>query len=248
MNCSLPLVGLACLLASPVFADGTVIWPLTPIPPDVNSAVTPVPQLGWFQHFQYNVTSSRKLPEIDLIFDGDSITDFWVSRAKDVWNQHYGKLHAVDFGISGDRTENLLWRLQNGQADSLHPKLIVLLIGTNNLAANTPQQIAEGVKADIDEYFKHCPDAVILLQAVFPRSEKPDDPARAKINELNQIISQFGDGKKVVYIDFGDKFLQPDGTLSKDIMPDFLHPSEKGYQIWADAIQPEIDKFFPPSP
>jgi len=232
------------MLISVAFGQGTIVWPIPPPVPGTNSAITPLPQLGWFQHFQYNMEAAKKMPAVDLVFDGDSITDFWVSRAKDVWNQHYGKLHVFDFGISGDRTENLLWRLQNGQVDSLHPKLIVLLIGTNNLSANSPEQIADGIKADIDEYFKHCPDAHVLLQAIFPRGELRGDPARTKIKAINQIISKYGNADKVIYIDFADKFLQPDGTLSKEIMPDFLHPSEKGYQIWADAIQPEIDKFF----
>jgi len=127
----------------------------------------------------------------------------------------------------------------------MHPKLIVLLIGTNNIANYTPAQIGEGVKAIIDAYQKRCPDSAILLQGIFPRGEKPEDPARAKIKQVNEIISKFGDGKKVIYLDFGDKFLQPDGTISREIMPDFLHPSAKGYQIWADAIQPVIDQYLP---
>ncbi len=188
--------------------------------------------------------SAKKMPKVDLIFDGDSITDFWMNRGKAIWNAHYAKLNAFDFGISGDRTENLLWRLQNGQVDALHPKLIALMIGTNNWAVNTSEQIADGVKADINEYRTRCPDSVILLQAIFPRGQKSDDPARAKIEAINQIIAKLGDGDKIVYMDFGEKFLQPDGTLSADIMPDFLHPSDKGYQIWANAIQPEIDKIF----
>ena len=101
------------------------------------------------------------------------------------------------------------------------------------------------MKAVVADYQKRCPQAVILLQAIFPRAEKPTDPLRAKIKEINTLISQFGDGKKVIYVDFGDKFLAPDGTLSREIMPDFLHPNARGYQIWADAIQPTIDKFFP---
>jgi len=231
------------------FAEGTVVWPLPPPVPGVNTAITPLPALGWFQHFQFNMETAKKMPKVDLVFDGDSITDFWMNRGKLIWNQHYAKLNAYDFGISGDRTENLLWRLQNGQVDTLHPKLIALMIGTNNLAANTPEEIAEGVKADVNEYRKLCPDSVILLQAIFPRGEKSDDPARGKIKAINQIISQLDDGNKIIYMDFGDKFLQPDGTLSHDIMPDFLHPSDKGYQIWADAIQPEIDKILSnPSP
>jgi lysophospholipase L1-like esterase len=247
MNRFLYLVCLGVLAVSPASALQTVIWPLSPPSSGVNSAVTPIPQLGWFQHFQFNTESAKKMPQVDLIFDGDSISDFWMNRGRDVWNKHYGKLNAFDFGISGDRTENLLWRLQNNQVDTLHPKLIALMIGTNNLATNTPEQIADGVKADVDEYVKRCPDAVILLQGIFPRGEKPDDPARGKIKSVNQIISQMADGKKIIYIDFGDKFLQPDGTLSRDIMPDFLHPSAAGYQIWADALQSEINQFFPSS-
>jgi lysophospholipase L1-like esterase len=224
----------------------TIIWPITPPPPGGNTAVEPMPALGWFMHFQFNMDSARKMAKVDLIFDGDSITDFWQGKGRAIWNQHYAKLNAWDFGISGDKTENVLWRLQNGQVDNLHPKLICLMIGTNNWAVNTPEQIADGVKADVEEYQKRCPDAVILLQAIFPRGPGPKDPARLKVKAVNDIISQLGDGKKVIYIDFSDKFLQPDGTLSPDIMPDFLHPTEAGYKIWADAIQPTIDQFFPP--
>jgi lysophospholipase L1-like esterase len=237
---------LFCLLGHSLsLADSSVIWPLPPPVQGVNSAITPTPQLGWFLHFQFNMTTAAKMPKVDLIFDGDSITDFWMNKGKAIWNQRYAKLNAYDFGISGDRTENVLWRLQNGQVNTLHPKLIALMIGTNNLAVNTPPQIAEGVKAIVNEYRQRCPDSIILLQAVFPRGAKSDDPLRQKIKDINQIISQLGDGDKIVYMDFGDKFLAPDGSLSSDIMPDFLHPSDKGYQIWADAIQPEIDKILP---
>jgi len=236
------------IAAAAALADNPIPWPIPPLPPGANSAVSPIPQMGWFIHFQNNLENSRKMPKIDLIFDGDSITDFWMGRGKDIWTQRYAPLNAFDFGISGDKTENLLWRLQNGQVDGLHPKLILLMIGTNNLGGNTPEQIADGVKADIDEYFKHCPDATLVLQAVFPRGELASDPARAKIKALNDLISKFADGKKILFIDFGNKFLEPDGMLTKEVMPDFLHPSPQGYQIWADAIQPTIDRFFPPAP
>jgi beta-glucosidase len=185
---------------------------------------------------------------IELVFDGDSITDFWQKkdRGLPVWTERYAKYHAFDFAISGDTTQNLLWRLAHGQAEGLHPKLIVLMIGTNNTGfVSTPQEIADGVKEIIRDYQKRCPDAVILLEAVFPRGEKPTDPFRLKVNAINEIISKFGDDEKVVYIDFGAKFLTPDGELTKEIMPDFLHPNLKGYQIWADAIQPAIDKYLP---
>jgi lysophospholipase L1-like esterase len=145
--------------------------------------------------------------------------------------------------LAGDKTEHLLWRLSQGQMNGMHPKLIVLLIGTNNLGSNTNEQIAEGIKAILAEYRRVCPDAVILLQGIFPRGHEASDPFRARIKEINKVIATYADGKKVLFLDFGDKFLQPDGTLSAEISPDFLHPSAKGYQIWSDAIQPVIDQY-----
>ncbi len=141
----------------------------------------------------------------------------------------------------------LLWRLQNGQVDGLDPKLIVLQIGSNNLNTNTPEQVADGIKAIISEYQKRCPHAVILLQGVWPRGDKPTDPSRAKTKAVNQIISSLGDGKKIIYLDFGDKFLQPDGTISSNTLIYSAFPTGNGYKIWSAAIQPIIDQFFPPS-
>ncbi len=215
-------------------------------PPGTNPAVYAAPRLDWIVRFQHNVERARQ-GNVDLLFDGDSITDGWQGAGKDVWAANYGKLNAADFGIGGDRTEHVLWRLEHGQAAGLHPKLIALMIGTNNTGGLTDVQIAEGITADVRAYQKICPDAIILLQAVFPRAEKPTDPVRAKIKGINTAIAKLADGKKVIYMDFGDKFLQPDGTLTKDIMPDFLHPNAKGYQIWADAIRPEIEKVFGPA-
>jgi len=195
--------------------------------------------------FQKKMDDARKMPSVDLIFDGDSITAGWKGGGGGVWGHKYAKLNAFDFGNSGDTVAGLIWQVENGQVDGLHPKLVVLLIGTNNLGHGTPEQIADGIKVLVAAYQKHCPESAILLQGIFPRGEKPTDPIRAKIKAINEIISQYADGKKVIYLDFGDRFLQPDGALSKEIMPDSLHPSAKGYQIWADAIQPVIDEFFP---
>ncbi|TSA36788.1 MAG: GDSL family lipase [Verrucomicrobiaceae bacterium] len=183
-----------------------------------------------------------------MIFDGDSITDNWQAEGKQIWAERYGKLDAFDFGISGDRTEHLLWRLSQGQMNNMHPRLIAIMIGTNNMFTNSEAQIAEGVKAVVDDYRRRCPDATILLQGIFPRGHEATDPVRSKIKTINNIIAGFADGNKIIYRDFGDKFLETDGTLSSDVMPDFLHPNVKGYQIWADAIQPVIDQFFPDKP
>lgn len=200
--------------------------------------------MGRLNSFQQAMDDARKMPRVDLVFDGDSITAGWKGGGGGVWGHTYGKRNAVDFGVSGDSTQGLLWRVENGQVDGLHPKLIVLLIGTNNMGLPA-EQIAGGIKADVAAYRQHCPDATLLLLGILPRGEKASEPNRAKIKAVNQLIAPLGDGKQVIFLDFGDKLLQPDGTLSKDIMPDLLHPSAKGYQIWADAIQPIVDQFVP---
>lgn len=242
----------ACLLLLPCVAgadDSLSNWPIIPAPPGVNPAAFPTARNDWMVGF-VKILDITKQGNVDLLFDGDSITANWLGKGSAAWKKNYASLHATDFGIPGDSTENLLWRLAHGQAAGLHPKLIVLLIGTNNTKDNTPEQIAEGISAIIHQYQQVCPGAVILLQGIFPRGEDPDDPLRAKIKSINEIISKFADDKKVLYVDFGDKFLAPDGKISRDMMADFLHPVSKGYDIWADAIRPYIEKIFgtPPSP
>jgi lysophospholipase L1-like esterase len=192
--------------------------------------------------------ASAQSASIDVIFDGDSITDFWQRAGIKVWTTAFAHYHPFDFGISGDTTQNLLWRLAHGQAQGLHPKVILLMIGTNNMKyTSTPQDIADGVSQIIGQYRKICPDAVIILQAIFPRQALPTDPYRLKVNDTNALLAKLGDGSKVIYLDFGAKFLGPDGTLGMDIMRDFLHPTEKGYQIWADAVSPVLEKYVTPS-
>lgn len=224
------------------------IWPMQTsfpkVPAGENPAVYPVPRLDWFWQVAQNNANAEKIGSAaQVIFDGDSITYGWKIKGKTVWDERYSKYNAVDFGISGDRTQHVLWRLFQGQGKTLSPKLVVLMIGTNNIYDDTAEQIAEGVKEIIKTYRDRFPDAVILLQAIFPRGEEPASSVREKIKETNRIISTFGDGKKVVYVDFGNKFLEADGRMSPEIMPDFLHPSEKGYIIWANAIQPYIDTY-----
>ncbi len=245
-------VGLAlCLYAAdPVApaADAPAAWPmpatLPEVPAGTNPAAFPMPKIDWLYRVkQDNAQAKAIAPTIQLVFDGDSITDGWHGGGRQVWNDRYGKLNAFNFGIGGDRTEHVLWRLSAGQMDGIHPKLIAIMIGTNN--GNKVEQVAGGVQAIVAEYRKLCPDAVVLVQAIFPRGKDATDPSRARIKAINAILAKLDDGNKVIFIDFGEKFLSPDGTLSPDIMPDYLHPNAKGYQIWADAIQPTIDKYFP---
>jgi lysophospholipase L1-like esterase len=181
-----------------------------------------------------------KAGNIDLLFLGDSITDGWRSGGKAIWDKYFAPLKAANFGISGDRTEHVIWRLRNGELEGLQPKVSVVMIGTNN--GDSPADVAQGIKTILNDVHDRHPKCKILLLGIFPRSEKATDGARTKNEEVNKLISKFvtfADTRRVAYLDIGAKFLAADGTLPKDIMPDLLHPNEKGYQIWADAI---IDK------
>jgi len=177
---------------------------------------------------------------IDLLFTGDSITDGWRGTGKAVWDKYFAPLKAANFGISGDRTEHVIWRLRNGELEGFSPKVAVVMIGTNN--GDPAPDVAQGIKTILNDVHDRHPKCKILLLGIFPRSEKATDGARTKNEEVNKLISKFvtfADTRRVAYLDIGAKFLAADGTLPKDIMPDLLHPNEKGYQIWADAI---VDK------
>lgn len=177
---------------------------------------------------------------VDLLFVGDSITDGWRGGGKAIWDKTFGKYKPANFGIGGDRTEHVIWRMRNGELEGIQPKLVVLMIGTNN--GDSAPDVALGVKTIIQDIHERVPKAKVLLLAIFPRAEKATDPARVKNEEVNKLIAKFqGDLSlgRVSFLDINPKFLTADGTLSKDIMPDLLHPNEKGYQIWADAI---VDK------
>jgi lysophospholipase L1-like esterase len=180
-----------------------------------------------------------KQGNVDMIFIGDSITHGWEGAGKATWDKFYGKRNAVNLGIGGDRTQHVLYRLDNGNINGISPKLAVIMIGTNNASEYAPDEIAGGIKAIVAKLRTKLPDMKILLLGVFPREEKPGE-LRAKLIEVNKQIAKLDDGQKVFFLDIGDKLAQPDGTLSKEIMPDFLHLSEKGYDIWANSIEPKV--------
>jgi beta-glucosidase len=183
---------------------------------------------------------------IDLVFVGDSITDAWRGGGQNkLYTERWGKHNPLNLGISGDKTEHVLWRLENGEIDGIQPKLVVMMIGTNNLGnppQATPQDTAAGVKCLVEKIREKLPKSKILLLGVFPRGREANDPFRAQIKIVNDTISKLDDGKDVKYLDVSDKFLAADGKLPEEIMPDALHPNEKGYQIWADAMGPTIDE------
>ena len=174
---------------------------------------------------------------INLVFVGDSITDGWRSSGASVWQKFFAPHQALNLGISGDRTEHVLWRLQNGELDGYEARLFVIMIGTNN--GDSIPDVAEGIKAIVSEIKGKQPQANILLLGIFPRGEKAD-ASRDKNAGVNKLIAKFDDGRTLHFLDIGDKFLEPDKTMSKDIMPDFLHPNLKGYEIWAQAIDENV--------
>ena len=220
---------------------------------------------GKFMQKHEDFLKRGKEGPIGVLFLGDSITEGW-GKAPEVWEKFYKQYDAANFGIGGDRTEHVLWRIANGELDGIHPKVVILMIGTNNTGSNDADQIAAADKKIVAEIQAKLPDTKVLLLAVFPRGPRP--PAAAKpaasgakaapakpvmsaqamaedaakrmaiINAVNKELAKLDDGKKVRYLDLGPKFLGADGKIPMDVMPDQLHPNAKGYQIWAETMQP----------
>jgi len=199
------------------------------------------------EQFLKDKAEALKKGPVNLLFVGDSITDAWRHGAQNkLYQDRWGKHNPLNLGISGDKTEHVLWRLDHGEVEGIKPKAVVVMIGTNNLG-NQPQATAEqtaaGVTCVVEKLREKLPDARILLLGVFPRGDKADDPYRAKIKAVNETIAKLDNGgEHVKYLDIGAEFLDNDGVLPKDIMPDALHPNEKGYEIWADAMGPALDE------
>lgn len=216
-------------------------------------ALTPVPHPGKEKlHASFNEISKKG--EAPLVFLGDSITQGWSGKGKAVWEKYWAPLGAANFGIGGDRTEHILWRLANGNYDGLKPKLTVLMIGTNNTGhqhrpiaehggavyTSTAKETAAGVAEIVKVLQQKQAQMKILLLAIFPRGATPDDAMRRQNEETNELIAKLDDGKSVFFMDINEAFLEADGTLSKDIMPDLLHPNEAGYEIWSKAIEARV--------
>jgi lysophospholipase L1-like esterase len=244
-NCLLLVIG-SFAFSYTALTQSRVYVPIAP--EGGNSATYAAPRDDWFLTVQGKFDRYSAKPA-DIIFDGDSITNRWETTGKTVWDSRFAG-RAADFGIEGDRTENLLWRLSKGQIRGVSPKLVVLMIGTNNVSRNSADEIAQGVEAIVQRYEALCPSAHILLMAVLPRGKTPADPNRLKLNQVNgelQVWYAAGNDPRLAFIDVGKQLIQSDGTISPEMMPDMLHPSVDGYKIWADAIQPYIDKYAPTS-
>lgn len=234
----------AVLLASPVLARAE-----NHVQAGIKTATTPAHRMesgkkNWWQQRHEAKLALAKQGGWELVFLGDSITHGWEKSGKQTWQQYYGKRKALNLGFSGDRTEHVLWRLDHGELNGYQPKVMVIMIGTNNTGhrKDPPEAIAAGVEKIIDRIKTKSPSTRILLLAIFPRSEKLSDPPRVNNDKANALLAKLADGKTVTFLDINDRFLMEDGRLSKEIMPDLLHPKQKGYAIWGEAIEPTLKK------
>ena len=198
-----------------------------------------------------------KQGRIDVYFEGDSITRRWGAtdypQLLDNWKTNFFGWNAADFGWGADRVENILWRLENGELDGLHPKVIVLLAGTNNVGSRVPadidaavENITKGLQAVLNLIRSKAPDAVIVVTAIFPRNDNP--AVMPEIDRINANLAKMADGRKFRYLNVNDKLAGPDGTLFEGMMNanDKLHPTLKGYQAWADALKPILTELLGP--
>ena len=179
--------------------------------------------------------------EYDIVFIGDSITQGWEGPGKTVWQKYYGSRKCINFGVGGDRTQHVLWRFEHGQLDGIKAKAVVLMIGTNNSNKedNTEADILEGVQAIVKQIRERLPDVKIILCSIFPRG-KTFSTQRGKNLQVNQALEKMDDGRTIFYSDFGSQMIEADGSISKEMMRDALHPGKPGYEIWAAAIEPKL--------
>jgi lysophospholipase L1-like esterase len=248
----------AATLGAARAADGAApAWPWAKygIAPTTNPACIPTQRTDWALAYHNGMLELADKQAVTVLFLGDSMmNDIWKSRSlvyaervkeggNPVWKKHYDPLHAANFGVSGDETGNLLWRITEGGAlNGLKPTVVVLLIGINNLIrGQSAAQTAEGIGAVVGYLKTRLPETRTLLLGVFPCWQPATNPIRAKITQTNALIRPLHDGKQVFYLDLGDRFVEADGSILKEKLQDTLHPSEKGYAIWAEAMQPYLD-------
>lgn len=210
--------------------------------PPVTTVPATQPEEFWRERHQLNIDRAKQGREkIGLLFLGDSITQN-MDGSQDLLDKNWGKYSPTNLGIGGDHTEHLIYRLQHGEVDGLNPKVAVILIGTNNLWVNSDADIIEGLRAVISTARQKMPHTKLLVLGILPRWEKPDHADRARITNINKEIAKLVDTRHVWYFDAGPSLVEADGTISDRVMPDFLHPSHKGYDMLFTAIKPQVDQ------
>lgn len=216
--------------------------------PDNHQALSPEPlemewAIEWWMPRHHEKLQEPGREDAKLLFIGDSITQGWEDEGSDIWEEYFAGYGAFNLGYSGDRTENVLWRIENGELDGLDPTVTVLMIGTNNTGhrQDQPECVAKGISVILDEIGERLPDTQILLLAIFPRGETSGDSNRMINRDINDRIRQM-DSRQVHFLDINDRFVDDEGDLLMDLMPDGLHPNENGYSVWAEAIHEKVSE------
>lgn len=219
--------------------------------PADNAALMPSPleeewAVDWWMPRHKEKLTKEGRENTKLLFLGDSITHGWESEGNEVWEHYYSEYDAYNLGFSGDRTENVLWRLQNGEVDGINPDVAILLIGTNNTGhrQDSADCTARGIEMILDELHERLPETHVLLLGIFPRSFEPGDKLRQLNNKINSRIEKFDVREKVTFLNINDVFLDDEKFLQEKIMPDFLHPNKDGYKLWAEAMDPALKELF----
>jgi beta-glucosidase len=191
----------------------------------------------WKEKHEAFLTETKKDAQtIKIIFYGDSITEGWKGSGQEVWKEYYSTRNAVNYGIGGDLTQHLIWRINNGEVEGLHPKLVILKIGTNNLGSANDEDIAKGVKQVIEDLQKKLPSAKVLLLGILPRGDA-NNAYEPRIKHINSIIKTYADGNKVKFLDMGPSFEDASGHIHENLyVPDKLHLSKEGYSVWAKTM------------
>jgi lysophospholipase L1-like esterase len=199
---------------------------------------------SWWQRHEQTLRAQGRA-QAELVFLGDSIFEGWDAE---VYQERYTPYHALNLGIGGDQTQHVLYRIHHGALSGLRPKVVVLLIGTNNLGLENAaaDSVAAGIKGIVDETLTRLPKSKILLLGILPRDQHPDSPARAELARINARIAQLDNGGRVRFLDVGSRFLDPDGTIPARLMEDYLHPTPAGYRVLAEAIAPLLSQMLDP--
>lgn len=222
------LIAFLCLLAAAACAD-----------------ITPEDRLdeGWWKKRFEEKKALIAANDYDLVFIGDSITQGFENAGIDTWRKYYADRNALNLGFSGDRTEHTLWLLEQWDFEKLQPEVAVIMIGSNNTGhkMQNPAEIAEGISQIVQNLRGHLPEAKILLLGIFPRDHSPEGEKRKNNAAVNAILAQSKFPPAVTYLDISEAFLDDNGVMAKEIMPDGLHPKEKGYAIWGDAMEQTLE-------
>ncbi len=215
-------------------------------------STTPVERFSedWWKQRHDEKVALTNSGHADLVFLGDSITHGWEGTGKATWEKYYGHRKAANFGYSGDRTEHVLWRLANGELIGMKPKVVVIMIGTNNLGHGSSNafQTGSGVEKIVKTLQREVPDVKILLLSIFPRGMSVHDGLRIGVAEATRGFQSLAEPGKVVCLDIGKYFLNYSGDMRLSLMPDLLHPNEGGYEIWAMAIERELSALLGDTP